>query len=675
MFEIVALLICAFIVLLVLTFVGYWRSRCYARSLGTALDASGVGLVFFDARENMRIVNGEARALLHVLEGDSHLTLRRFFNVLYDKGQDVDAYFKMALHDVSGDAESISFREIIRTDNGKLCLVEARKSDGNTTTITLNDFSRYMEQQNQLDQLGRINKDLIQAVEASTCGVLLTDPKTDPHSVLFVNNACRAFWGIRAEDARDMTLGAFLKRLNLCDALEGIQGAFDAGLGFQAETRVGAGSGEDKDASWFDVRLTPVFDADGVLDLFICVFTDMTALKRSEGEFYRAQKLDALGRLSAGIAHDFNNVLSIVDGYAREISRNPDDTEGTVQRIGKVQNAAQRGADLTKRMLAFSRHKIITDTVIDLKNVIEDQVSMLCPLLDESIELRFECLVDDVFVRAGVDTISQVLINLSINARDAMPQGGVLSITLADDPDDDAFWRLRVGDTGEGIDPKTLAHIFDPFFTTKEQGRGTGLGLSVVYGLIQDIGGRIVVASQLSRGTVFSICLPKSDDAPTQLLDGDVEDVDSIVLKGYTALVVEDEEDLRTLICGELERRGMHVLCAENGDEALVVQDDHVGDIDVLVTDVVMPVLNGLKLSELMSALRPDMRVIFMSGYPARGDHARVELPEDCLFLSKPVNLDVLCQLIFASLSGQQNVILAQQWNLDEKKGDAHGAS
>lgn len=631
---------CISIAVFVVVLLRYRRNKAYMGMLGDALDASGIGIVFFDEREVLRVANDQARALLPVLERPERLALRRFFNMLYDKGQEVDERIRAILSTMPARVEGTTFREVIRADNGRICLVEAQKGMSESTTITFNDFSRMLEQQSRVQQLSRINHDLIQAVEASTCGVMLTDPKTEPHSVLFMNNACRDFWDIAPAESVDMRLGEFLGRMKESDCLDALRYAFEMGETLQQETKVRKGD----DVYWYDLRLAPVFDADGGLELFIVVFTDVTALKRSENEFFKAQKLEALGRLSAGVAHDFNNVLSIINGYARQIENSPQDA---LSHIDKIQNAARRGSELTQRMLTFSQHKVVRDAVIDLRDALEDQVALLRPVLGAGIDvaLRFDGDGDaEMYAKCAMDTISQVVINLAINARDAMPDGGTLSLAVCEH--DNEFWRLVVSDTGQGIPKDKLPHIFDPFYTTKEQGKGTGLGLSVVYGLLKDIGGDIDVKSTLSRGAEFTILLPKSDEAPADMLQGSGDAACNISLKGYTVMVVEDEVDLRKLMCAFLEGQGLNVIAAENGDEALCVQDEHMGDIDILITDIVMPGLNGIKLGELMKALRPDMEVIFMSGYPARGDEGNLDLPEGAAFLQKPVDMEALCVLM-----------------------------
>lgn len=374
----------------------------------------------------------------------------------------------------------------------------------------------------------------------------------------------------------------------------------------------------------------------------LIVIEDTTDRKIREGQYFQAQRLEALGQLAGGVAHDFNNILSIIDGYARIGKKAVAGDEETVSYFERIMQSVQRGAALTNRLLTFGRHKVVKDGIIDLGQLVEDQESLLRPLLDASIALTIT-VEENVFVTAPPDNICQILLNLCINSRDAMPDGGTLSIECAKTRNSRAI--LRVTDTGEGMPPAIKAKIFDPFFTTKDQGKGTGLGLSMVYGLVKDMKGEIDVASNVGEGTSFTITLPLSESRPP--LHEMTEDAEgNIRLDGFTALIAEDEPALLDLVSGMVEEMGVKVLRATNGNEALMIQDEYDGDIDFLLTDVVMPELNGVKLAELFGSVRPESRVMFMSGYPANGQMARVSLPDSAFFMPKPVEFNKLCELL-----------------------------
>ena len=397
----------------------------------------------------------------------------------------------------------------------------------------------------------------------------------------------------------------------------------------------------------------------------LIVIEDTTEHKIREGQYFQAQRLEALGQLAGGVAHDFNNILSIIDGYARMGKKAVAGDKAVLDHFERIMQSVQRGSALTNRLLTFGRHIAVKDKVIDLGQLIQDQESLLRPLIDASIALSVT-VEPEVFVTAPSDNICQILLNLCINARDAMPEGGRLSVECGKTRNARAF--LRVADTGEGIPQEIRAQIFDPFFTTKMQGKGTGLGLSVVYGLVKDMHGEIEVASKPGEGASFTITLPLSEQRPpvhkiTEDENGNMQ------LEGFTALIAEDEPALLDLVSGMVEDMGARVLRASNGNEALMIQDEYQGDIDFLLTDVVMPELNGVKLAELFESVRPESRVMFMSGYPESGQMARVSLPESAFFMSKPVDFRKLAQTLKKMAEKSEQTLkdgwdgLSAEWN------------
>ncbi len=397
----------------------------------------------------------------------------------------------------------------------------------------------------------------------------------------------------------------------------------------------------------------------------LVVIEDTTERKVIENQYFQAQRLDALGKLAGGVAHDFNNILSIIDGYARMAKKTVAENENALNYVERIMQSVQRGAALTGKLLAFGRYKAVKDTVIDLGSLVQDQEPLLRPLIDASIELNIHA-EEEIYINVAPDNICQILLNLCVNARDAMPDGGTLSIYVQNGKAEKAI--LCIKDTGTGMTQSVKARMFDPFFTTKDQGKGTGLGLSMVYGLVKEMNGEIDVVSQVGSGTSITISLPLS--AKKSPLDDLVEDSKGeFSLDGLTALVAEDEPDLLALVSGMVEDMGINVLKACNGQEALMMQEDFKGNIDFLITDVVMPELNGVKLAELFQSLRPESKVMFMSGYPAQGQMNRVPLPEDSFFIPKPVDFKKLGDVLEVMANDPLNTkgrgkFLTGQWTL-----------
>ncbi len=690
------------LVALFLVTLSYRKKAAQSRSsFEDMLNTSGQGLIIFDEEGVFFTANETARQFLPVLcEQDGGLqSLTAFLDYLYDNAADLDEGLKMTLgnHEVCSEAQG--FREIIKLEEGKFCLVEVRKTDAKRTIITLIDVSHIKEQEESFIKLNKYSQDITEAVEAATNGIIIIDPNSDDYPTLFANRAFCQYVGLSRSQVIAQGLDLLIRKINDQEQTQEIYNALKGQVSADLEISIGGGysalalkNGEETEEKWFNLELTPVKDRKGRLKHFIGVFTDTSELKYRDAEVSQSQKLEALGKLAAGVAHDFNNILSIIDGYSRLAVNEAPEGGAFQEYFKKIRTATQRGADLTRQMLTFSRQKIATKTVIDLVEVVTEQKTLLAPLLDASINFIIHAEPEDFFVECAPDMISQVLMNLVVNGRDAMPDGGSLLVDIrrcedtkipsilmdTEENDKKEFVCLHITDTGEGMEQNIQDKIFDPFFTTKDQGKGTGLGLSMVYGLLRQVGGHIDVRSAPGQGTTFSVYLPLTDQLPTQASLANDFDIDTLCLEGYTALVAEDEPDLRVLVCDMLEKLGMTVIYAENGNDALAKQDDYDGNIDILISDVVMPEMNGVKLSELFLSLRPESKVIFMSGYPADGQLAKVQLPKDAYFMAKPVQYEELARLVFQRLS-EKSGEMAQQvgemfgahWTVESEEDEA----
>ena len=386
----------------------------------------------------------------------------------------------------------------------------------------------------------------------------------------------------------------------------------------------------------------------------IAIFRDITKQKTLEKQLRQTQKMEAVGQLSGGIAHDFNNLLGVIIGYSEILEHRLPPGDPLHKECQQIKKAGQSAASLTRQLLAFSRQQVLEPKVLDLNAIVLNVEKMLRRLIGEHIDLRTKLDPALGSVKADQSQIEQVIINLAVNARDAMAEGGKLMIETANaDLDEDyarlhppqlpgAYVLLAVADTGVGMDPETQARIFEPFFTTKEMGKGTGLGLSTVYGVVRQSGGHIWVYSEVGQGTTFKIYLPRAGQAvrSQQPLPGSMES-----LRGSeTILLVEDEEALRGLTRNLLENGGYTVLEAETPAIATEVARHHSGSIHVLLTDMVMPGMNGRLLAANLGAIRPEMRVVYMSGYTGF-THAGLA-DSDISLLAKPFNRDALLRKV-----------------------------
>ena len=379
------------------------------------------------------------------------------------------------------------------------------------------------------------------------------------------------------------------------------------------------------------------------------------ALHHSEEQLRQAQKMEAVGRLAGAVAHDFNNVLSVILSFSVLAQESIPGDAALHADIGEIRRAAERAADLTKQLLLFSRQEVLEMKVIDVNAVLMGMSRLIARLAGEDVKVVFDGATALWPVRADPGSIEQVIMNLAVNARDAMPGGGTLTIQTANVELDEAYARahhgakagphvmLAVRDTGIGMEEATQARIFEPFFTTKEVGKGTGLGLSTVFGIVQQSGGTISVESAPAKGSSFRVHLPRVHEA----VDPEETSPHSSTFRGgETVLLVEDEDQLRSAAREILQRFGYRVLEAASGAAAVAIAAEYDGDIDLLLSDVVMPVMGGHELARDLAKSRPNMRVVCMSGYSDDSLTRRAELKGHYGFLQKPFTPESLCRKV-----------------------------
>jgi PAS domain S-box-containing protein len=417
-----------------------------------------------------------------------------------------------------------------------------------------------------------------------------------------------------------------------------------AGSRWEQESRIRTKSGREKtvEASVFAIH----GEAGQVLCL-VAIVRDVSERHRLQEQLQQAVKMEAVGRLAGGVAHDFNNLLNVIIGYSElMLERRNNSAEFLERGAREIRKAADRAAGLTRQLLAFSRQQVLEPRILDLHEVIAEMKDLLRRMLGEDVELAVTSAEALGRVRADPGQIGQVIMNLAANSRDAMPHGGHFVIETSNfevgqtfsaqhaDMPPGPYVVLSVADTGSGMTPETCSHIFEPFYTTKEKGRGTGLGLATVYGIVKQSGGYIWVDSRLNQGTAFSIYLPRVEalPEPPQPVAAPAGDFQG----SETLLVVEDEEGVRVLVRDFLRMNGYTVLEAPHGEEALRVAGQHAGNISLMITDVIMPGMNGRELAERMAVLRPAMKVLYISGYAESTVYRKGVLEPGAQFLQKP---------------------------------------
>ena len=472
-------------------------------------------------------------------------------------------------------------------------------------------------------------------------------------AILYASPSLERLLGYDPAHIGDLNVFDLIHPDDLAKAREKFQRTLETGTRFeQVEFRIRHANGSWRTLSMIGKPSPPETGTHGL----IINARDVTESRALEGQLRQAQKMEAVGRLAGGIAHDFNNLLTAIMGYGELAAGRLKPEDPSRIELFEIDKAAHRAADLTRQLLAFSRKQVLQPRVIDLNEVVGNMDKMLRRLIGEDIELVTSLKERLGSVKADTGQIEQVLLNLAVNSRDAMPKGGKLTIETLEVDLDEAYSTfnfdvppgryvvLAVSDTGTGMDAKTLSQVFEPFFTTKEAGKGTGLGLSTVYGVVKQSGGHVTAYSEPGVGTTFKVYLPRVEDAPEKVSGSPRQP--SRAGGTETILVVEDEEAVRRLVFRSLEAHGYKTLPVASAREALLLCEKRDVEIHLMLTDVVMPQLSGKELAQRAAALRPGMKVLFMSGYTDDAIVHHGVLDAGTPFLQKPFTPRSLAQKV-----------------------------
>lgn len=490
------------------------------------------------------------------------------------------------------------------------------------------------------------------AIQAVSQGILITDPNQHDDPIIYASPGFERITGYSEQEVLGRNCRFLQGEGTTPEAATVIQEAIREGRECSVEI---LNYRKDGTEFWNALFVTPVRDEDHRLAYFVCVQADVTDRRALEHAFHQSQKMEAVGKLAGGIAHDFNNLLTIICGQSEILISKLESKDPLRESANAISEAGNLAASLTRQLLAFSRKAVLETKVVDLNEVMRETEKMLRRLIGEDILLT--AVLDPQISRVKVDPrqMDQVLINLSVNARDAMPRGGKLTFETKNVELDEhhahqhtdvpagSYVVLAVSDSGCGMTAEVKSHIFEPFFTTKAAGKGTGLGLAVVHGIVTQSGGHIEVFSELNRGTTFKLYFPAVEEKVTN-----AEPVAAVGdLRGNeTVLLVEDEDGVRNLALLVLRSRGYKVLAAGDGLEALRTIEQHPGPIDLLLTDVVMPGMGGVELAATLRPRFPHMGVLFSSGY-TDNTVVRHGIVEDGVgFLQKPYSAQSLASKV-----------------------------
>ncbi|MCB0163196.1 MAG: response regulator [Anaerolineae bacterium] len=475
------------------------------------------------------------------------------------------------------------------------------------------------------------------ALEQTAESIIITDAE---NMIVYVNPAFERVTGYSHSEVIGLSPDFLCSKKHDIERYHSLQRAIATGRVWQGRL---TGKKKDNSLYTFESTVTPVRDDDGLIVNYVSVQRDVTREMALEEQYRQAQKMEAVGQLAAGIAHDFNNLLTVINGFAALLQTEIDEDHSAQESVDRILHAGRRAADLVSKLLAFSREQAIKPQVVDLNHTIRDMTKVLHSMAGEQIDLKVNLDPTLGLTKTDLAQIEQVIINLVVNARDAMPDGGQLiletnNVLLSEDNNLDAlpgkYIELSVSDTGVGMCDAIKSHMFEPFFTTKEVGQGTGLGLAIVFGIIKQSDGHIHVTSATGQGTTFKIYLPWVSDASTAI---------SFKVPALTAssgfetiLFVEDDKEMRALIRWVLQKYNYKLLEAENGEEALIIYNSYPEPIHLLLTDVVMPGMSGKALIEQLRANQADLKVIYMSGYSNEAISHYGVSETDSAFLRKP---------------------------------------
>lgn len=566
------------------------------------------------------------------------------------------------------EGENCELKKVFKTGRPSNCLHEHIQVDGSKEWVDIllsplkdeNDrVTHVIESARNISELISVQEDLRKlstAIEQSPVSVVITNLDG---SIEYVNPKFCTVTGYTKEEALGQN-PRVLKSGEQDDRFyKSLWETISKGETWQGEFH---NRKKDGELFWEDATIGPILDADGNISHYIALKEDITAQKKLEEQLQQSQKLEAVGQLAGGVAHDFNNLLTVINGYSDLIMTKLDETDDLYKDIMQIAKAGERAGGLTQQLLAFSRKQIIQPKIIHLNSLISETEKMLRRLIGEDIELTCKFGQNLDLIKADPGQLDQVLLNLCVNARDAMPQGGQLIIETDNLEINGDFYKnvvaakpgkyvsISITDTGKGMDDKTKKRIFEPFFTTKEKGRGTGLGLATVYGIVKQNKGYIWVYSELDVGTTFKIYLPALSEDVESGKDYEVAEQD--YFGSETIMVVEDEEDVRELTSEILLRAGYHILQAADGSEALRAVTENPDKIQLLLADVIMPKMGGKKLMEELKKTAPGLKVIFVSGYTDDAISRSGVLDKGVIFLQKPYAPKTLLKLVRNTLDG-----------------------
>lgn len=622
------------------------------------------GVVHFDRKGKLTQFNPAALQMIPELmkvEDDEFYigTYKKFLAFIYGKSLDIRDQSKFSL--APNPAENLSkflFREVIKLGENKIILMQFYQRASSEIIAVLTDVSLMKIHLDEMAALSDENQIMIRAIEAGNNGLLIADLSDIEPIVSYINPRFFNILKIPEVELIGQNCNDFLEATFGQEAFKSIKEATKMARKENKVENIWLKRKDQKrNIIWYSMQILINLDANGN-EFLVCFVSDQTQTRLKEAQIYQSKKLEAISRLAGGVAHDFNNVLSIVDGYTNLIERGITKGADVTAHFEQIKTAVKRGSDLTGKLLTFGQYRVAQKARIDICHQVRDLEPFLASMVDASIRLVLSVQDEPCYIRSAHGSITQIIMNLVTNARDAMIEGGDLVISIAEatkaqllDFDkvntQTRYVCIQVLDSGRGIDPDILGRIYEPFFTTKDKSRNPGLGLSLVYGLVKELGGFINAKSTPRIGTSFSVLIPldlteDSIDHPVVCLN------DYETLERKTILIVENNPDILVLQGEFLKALGLEVLSAAGSEEAIGIQEEYCGKIDFLLCDIGLLGMDGVELSAYFEAKRPSTKIILMSG------GSQVQPLPHHRTLTKPFTSEQLADILRQTDKGQK---------------------
>ena len=648
-----------------------------------ALDSLASGIIYFDRKGVLARFNPAAAIMLPNISNDLHSddyigTYKYFLAYVYNHSLDIQDQSKLALDINQMNLSKLLFREVVEF-NQRIVLVQFYQRASQDIVAVLTDISMMKRHIDEVAALTEENRIMIKALEAAGSSMLIAEVTEGESVVIFANER---FAKTIRQDVEEISSQSFPEVFQV--AFEDQMHIIREGV-VKARTEGGAGDivlkirPDLKTVLWYALHILFFRDTNDK-EFFVCFLSDQTQARIAQAKVFQSQKLEAVAQLAGGIAHDFNNILSVIDGFSKLIRKGLERGNDVTQFFESIDRGVERATQITGRLLTFGQRRVTQKIRLDVCEHVRAMEAILTPMMDGAINMIVSVQEDPCYIDASPDAITQIVMSLANNAREAMPGGGDLIISVAEASKSQIlsaqkavarhqnYACIQMIDTGVGMDAETLSRICEPFFTTKDPAKNSGLGMPLVYGLVKEMDSFIDIKSNVEVGTSVTILIPAREAPAHALFSKEVEKVSPDILMGKTILVVEDAPDVLEMEYHLLTEARLDVLKAANAEEALKIAQEYKGKIDFLLTDITMPEMDGVDLGRQFEKLRPDTKIILISAYPVLGSFEdsgkRERLPQSQILLAKPLVYKQLEEVMIASLNGtmDNNLLHHRHW-------------